>query len=100
MSFLLNIFNDSNKSEEFSLKDIEVLVDSEKQNWFKRAHIGRYLRIARIITSTSKLSEEDKRSRAILQAEGKGGRSVAWTPQGKMPKIIFLSRLPMPFMSL
>ena len=40
MSSLLNVSNASSKPEEFSLKDIEVLVDCEEQNWFKRAHIG------------------------------------------------------------
>ena len=71
MSSLLNVSNDvSRKSEEFSLKDIEVIVDSKEQNWFKRAHVGQYLGIARIITSTAKLSEEDIRPRAFLQAEG------------------------------
>ena len=62
MSSLLHVSNDSSKPEEFSLKDIEGIVDSEEQNWFKRAHIGQYLGIGRIITSTSKLSEENKRS--------------------------------------
>ena len=47
-----------------------MLVDSEEQNWFKRAHIGQYLGIAHIITSSSKLSEEDRRSQTFLQAEG------------------------------
>ena len=42
-STLLNVPNMSNKSKEFSLKDIEVLVDSEEQNWFKRAYVGKYL---------------------------------------------------------
>ena len=70
MSSVLNVSNDAgSKSEEFSLKDIEVLVESEEQNWFKRAHIGWYLGIAHIITSTDKLSEEDIRSRVFLQAE-------------------------------
>ena len=41
----LNVSNASNKSEEFSLKDIEVLVDSEEQNWLKRAHVWKFLRI-------------------------------------------------------
>ena len=70
MPSLLNVSNASNKPEEFSLKDIKVFADNKEQNWFKRAHIGQYLGIARIITSTSKLLEEDKRSRAFLQAEG------------------------------
>ena len=43
MSSALNASNDSSKSEEFSLKDIEIFVDSEKQNWFKRAHEVKFL---------------------------------------------------------
>ena len=71
MSSLLNVSNDARgKPVEFSLRNIEVLVDSKEQNWFKRAHIERYLSMACIITLTSKLSEEDKRSCAFLQAEG------------------------------
>ena len=42
-----------------------------------RAHIGWYLGIARIITSTAKLSEKDITSWAFLQAEG---GSIVWTP--------------------
>ena len=53
MSSLLSLSNDSNESQEFSLIDIERLVDSRDQNWFKSAYIGRYLGIARIITSRS-----------------------------------------------
>ena len=40
MSFLLN---DSSKPQEFSLKDIELFVDSKEQNWFKRAHVEKFL---------------------------------------------------------
>ena len=69
MSSLLNVSNGS-KSKEFNLKDIKVFVDNKEQNWFKRAHIAQYLGIACIITSTTKLAEEDIRSRAFLQAEG------------------------------
>ena len=71
MSSLLNVCNGSNKSGKFNFEVIEVLVDSKEENWFKRAQIGRYLGIAHIITSTAKLSEEDIRSRAFLQAEGR-----------------------------
>ena len=75
-----------------------MLVDSEEQNWLKRGHVGKHLGIARIITLTPKLTEEDIRSRAFLQAEA-GIRSM--DPLGKMLKImIFLSRLLVPFMSL
>ena len=70
MSSLLNVSNASNESEVFSLTEIEMLVDSGDQNWFKRAHIGQYLGIAHIITLTAKLSEEDITSPAFHQAEG------------------------------
>ena len=43
MSSLLNIFNDSSRPEEFNLNDIEVLVENKEQNWFKRAHVGKFL---------------------------------------------------------
>ena len=76
MFSLLNVSNGSNKSGKFNVEVIEVLVDSKEENWFKRAHIGRYLGIAHIIKSTAKLSEEDIRSRAFLQAEG---GSIVWT---------------------
>ena len=69
MSSVLNVSNGSSKSEEFNLNNIEVLVDKKEQNWFKRAHMLQYLRRAHIITSTTKLSEEDIRSRVFLQAE-------------------------------
>ena len=71
MSSVLNDFKGSGKPEEFSLKGIEVLVDNREQNWFKRAHIGQFLGITRIITSTAKLSEEDIRSPAFFQAGGR-----------------------------
>ena len=70
MSSVLNVSNGSNKSEEFSLNNIEVLVDKKEQTQFKRAHIVQYLGIACVITSTAKLSEEDIGSRVFLQAEG------------------------------
>ena len=39
-SSLLNDSNASNNPEEINLDNVEVLVDSGDQNWFKRAHIG------------------------------------------------------------
>ena len=51
MSSLLNVSNFSSKSEDFNLKDIEVLVDREEQNWFKRAHVGKCLGLKHIDTS-------------------------------------------------
>ena len=58
----------SSKSEEFNLKDIEVLVDSEEQSWFKRDHAGTFLEISHIDTSTAKLGQDDNQKRASLQA--------------------------------
>ena len=57
MSSVLNVSNANSKSEEFSLKDIEVLVDSEEQNWFKRTHVGIYLEIENIRTSLNDLEK-------------------------------------------
>ena len=58
MSSLLNVSNDvSRKREELNLKDIEVLVDSEEQNWFKRAHVGKLLGIEDIQTSLNGLEK-------------------------------------------
>ena len=38
-----SLLNDSSKPQEFSLKDIEVFVDSKEQNWFKQAHVEKFL---------------------------------------------------------
>ena len=45
---VLNVSNGTSKAEEFSLKDIEVLADSEEQNWFKRADVGKFLGLSQI----------------------------------------------------
>ena len=57
MSSVLNVSNGSSKPEEFSLKDIEVFLDSEEQNWFKRAHVGKCLGIENIRTSLNDLEK-------------------------------------------
>ena len=87
-----SLLNDAacSKHEEFSIKDIEVLVDKKEQNWFKRTHIGQYLGIAPIITSTAKLSEEDIRSRAFLQTEG-GIHSIEPPREDAQDHDIFIS---------
>ena len=56
-SSLLNVSNDSSKSEEFSLNDIEVLVDNKEENWFKRADVGKFLGIEDIWTSLNGLEK-------------------------------------------
>ena len=55
MSSLLNASNDNSRPEEFRIKDIKVFVDSGEQNWFKRAHVGKFLRMENIQTSLNDL---------------------------------------------
>ena len=57
MSSLLNTSNDNSKPEEFSIKYIEVFVDSEEQNWFKKAHMEKFLGIEDIQTSLNGLEK-------------------------------------------
>ena len=68
MSSLLNVFNgSSSKPEEFNFNDIDN-VDNKEQNWFKRAHVGKFLGIVNIHRSTGNLADEDQKTRAFLQA--------------------------------
>ena len=52
-----------NKFEEFNPKDIEMLVDSKEEPWFKQAHIGTFWRLVYIHRLTAKLADEDQKSR-------------------------------------
>ena len=51
----------SRKSEEFNLKDIEGLVDSKDQHWFKCATLENF-------GDKLKLGQDGKQTRALLQA--------------------------------
>ena len=66
MSAVLKVSNDSCKPQEFSMKNIEMLVDSEGQNWFKRAHVGKFLGIEDIRTSFSGLEKCEMLTRQEL----------------------------------
>ena len=70
MSFVLNVSNanSSSRPEEFSPKDIEVIVDNKEQNWFKRAHVGKLLGAVNIRRSAAKLADEDQKTRDSLRA--------------------------------
>ena len=71
MSSVLNVSNSSgSKPEEFSIDDIEVLVDKKEQNWFKRAHVRKFLGLVHIHSSTAKLADNDQKTRASLRVEG------------------------------
>ena len=65
MSSLLNVCV-SSESEEFSLKYIEVFVDSRDQNWFKRVHVGKFLGIENIRTSVNDLEKCEMLTRQEL----------------------------------
>ena len=69
MSSVLNVSDDAgNKPEEFSLKDIEVVVDSEEQNWFKRAHVGKSLNLKHIDTLVTGLDKCEMLTRNDIKA--------------------------------
>ena len=57
MPSLLNVSKANSESEEFSLKDIEVYVDSEEKIWLKRVHVRKFLGIADIRTSLKDLKK-------------------------------------------
>ena len=66
MSFQLSSLS-SSKSEEFSLKDIEVLVEGEEQHWFKWAHIGKSGEIDNIRTLLNALEKCEMLTRKELE---------------------------------
>ena len=70
MSSVLNVSNGSSNPKEFSFKDIEMLVDSVKQNWFHSAHVGKFLGLVKIHRSTAKLADEHQKTQAFLKVEG------------------------------
>ena len=63
MSSVLNVSNGSSKPEEFSLIGTEVLVDSEEQNWFKEAHVEKYLGLSQTEKSLVGLDKCEIRAR-------------------------------------
>ena len=69
----------SSKAEEFSLKDTELLVDSKKQPWFKRAHVGKCLGLVYIYRSTAKREDEDQKTRVFLQAKQGCHSKTGWS---------------------
>ena len=64
----LNVSNGSSKPEELSFIDIEVLVDSEGKNWFKRALVGKFLGLAKILMSVEGLDKKEMPQRDDIKA--------------------------------
>ena len=57
MSSVLKVSNSSSESGEFKLNNIEVIIDSEEQNWFKWANVGKLLGLKHIDTSVEGLDK-------------------------------------------
>ena len=85
ISSLLNVSNGSSKSEEVSLKDIQVF-DSEEQNWW--AHVGTFLGIEDIRTSLNCLEKCEilNRQELISTRRGTPGWSGPKNQQNKTDK--------------
>ena len=64
----MNVSNDGSKPEEFNLNDIEVLVDSKEENQFKRAHVGKFLGLAKILMSVEGLNTQEMPRRDDIKA--------------------------------
>ena len=76
MSSVLNVPNGSSKSEEFNLNDIEVLVDSEEQNCFKRAHVGKFLSLKHIDTPEGGLDKCEMATRNDIGSQKDKGKAI------------------------
>ena len=63
MSSVLKVSNSSSESGEFNLNNIEVFIDSEEQNWFKWAHVGKLLGLNHNDTSVEGLDKCEMASR-------------------------------------
>ena len=90
MTFVLNVSNNNSKHDEFSIKDIEVSVDTEKQNWFKRTHVGKFLGIENIRTSLNDLDNCEMLTRQELVPTRRGtpGWSGPKDQQNKVDKFL------------
>ena len=90
MSSVLNVSSGSSKSEEFNLNNIEVLVDSEEENWFKRIHIGIFLGLKHNDTSVGDLDkcEMPNRNNINTTLHGTGGWPGPKNHQNKTDKFL------------
>ena len=91
---MLYVSNDAGSMpEEFSLKDIEVSVDSEEQNWLKRAHVEKCLGIEDIWASLNDLENCKMltRQELIHTRHGTLGWSRPKDQQNKTDKFLLVS---------
>ena len=93
MSSLLNVSNGSSKPEEFSLKYIEVFVNSKEQNLFKRAHVRKCLEIGDIRTSLNGLEKCEMLTRQEFVSGWRTTRGWSWPKDQQNKSEKFLSVL-------
>ena len=95
MSSEINVSNASSKPEQFDLKDIVVLVDSEEQNWFKWAHVGKFLGLKHIDTLVEGLDKCEMPARNDIKSNshGTGGWPGPKDHQNKMDKFLSTFRV-------
>ena len=87
--FYVECSNGSSKSEEFNLNNIEVLVDSEEQKWFKRAQVKTSLGLRQ--TSVEGLDKCEMLARNDIKTfppHGTGGWSGPKDHQNKTDKFL------------
>ena len=53
----------------------------KEQNWFNRAHVGKFLGLVHIHRSTVRLADKDQKTRAFLKVGGGGGCYNATPPR-------------------
>ena len=46
-----------------------MLVENKEQNWFKRAHLGKFLGLVHIHRSMARLADKDRKTRAFLKTK-------------------------------
>ena len=94
MFSVLNISNAKSKPEEFRIKDIEMLVASEEQNWFKSAHVGTLVGLEDIRTSLNGLEKYEMLTRQEFILNRRG--TLVWLgpkdQQNKMDKFLSVLR--------
>ena len=78
-SSALNVSNTNSKPEELTIKDIEMLVDSQEQNLFKRAHVGKFLGLSHIDTSVESLDKCEMLTRNSIKAIPPWHEGLVWS---------------------
>ena len=71
---------------------IEVLVDCDKQPWFKRAYVGKFLDIKHIATSLEGLEKQETRVRSGFKPTISASNSSSGPKDQQNKADVFLSK--------